>query len=248
MKIGIFDSGMGGLSVLHRALRMLPEADFLYYADEEHVPYGEKTREQVRGYIDEIIAFMIKKQVDAIVIACNTASAYTLETIEKEVDVPVIGVIKPGAKTAAESTVNGRIGVIATEATISSGLYPEFIRSLNPKLKVFSKACPLFCPLVEEGLTHDFVTEEIARRYLADLQQKDIMNVRRAVDANIGRRVRVRANKGRHKYSVAEGVIQESYPSIFTVRINADEDNAERVVSYSYTDVLTRDVQLVICK
>ena len=86
----------------------------------------------------------------------------------------MIGVIKPGAKTAAESTVNGRIGVIATEATISSGLYPEFIRSLNPKLKVFSKACPLFCPLVEEGLTHDFVTEEIARRYLADLQQKDI--------------------------------------------------------------------------
>ena len=73
MKIGIFDSGMGGLSVLHRALRMIPEADFLYYADEEHVPYGEKTREQVRGYIDEIIAFMIKKQVDAIVIACNTA-------------------------------------------------------------------------------------------------------------------------------------------------------------------------------
>ena len=83
---------------------------------------------------------------------------------------------------------------------------------------------------------------------VTDLQQKDIMNVRRAVDANIGRRVRVRANKGRHKYSVAEGVIQESYPSIFTVRINADEDNAERVVSYSYTDVLTRDVQLVICK
>lgn len=80
------------------------------------------------------------------------------------------------------------------------------------------------------------------------MQQKDIMNVRRAVDANIGRRVRVRANKGRHKYSFAEGVIQESYPSIFTVRINADEDNAERVVSYSYTDVLTRDVQLVICK
>ena len=80
------------------------------------------------------------------------------------------------------------------------------------------------------------------------MQQKDIMNVRRAVDANIGRRVRVRANKGRHKYSVAEGVIQESYPSIFTVRIHADEDNAERVVCYRYTDVLTRDVQLVICK
>lgn len=85
MKIGIFDSGMGGLSVLHRALRMIPEADFLYYADEEHVPYGEKTREQVRGYIDEIIAFMIKKQVDAIVIACNTATSVANKRIQKSV-------------------------------------------------------------------------------------------------------------------------------------------------------------------
>lgn len=85
MKIGIFDSGMGGLSVLHRALRMIPEADFLYYADEEHVPYGEKTREQVRGYIDEIIAFMIKKQVDAIVIACNTAYECGHKRIQKSV-------------------------------------------------------------------------------------------------------------------------------------------------------------------
>ena len=172
--VGVFDSGVGGLTVAREIMRQAPEESLVYFGDTARVPYGSKSRDTILRYVRQIVRFLETKEVDAIVIACNTASAYTLETIEKEVDVPVIGVIKPGAKTAAESTVNGRIGVIATEATISSGLYPKFIRSLNPKLKVFSKACPLFCPSVEEGLTHDFVTEEIARRYLADLQQKDI--------------------------------------------------------------------------
>ena len=174
MKIGIFDSGMGGLSVLHRALRMIPEADFLYYADEEHVPYGEKTREQVRGYIDEIIAFMIKKQVDAIVIACNTASAYALATVEKEFDVPIIGVIRAGARTAVQVTRNGKIGVIATEGTIGSGIYTQEIKKLRPDIEVTGKSCPLFVPLVEEGLWEDPVTDEIARRYLTELIDIDI--------------------------------------------------------------------------
>ena len=172
MKIGIFDSGMGGLSVLHRALRMIPEADFLYYADEEHVPYGEKTREQVRGYIDEIIAFMIKKQVDAIVIACNTASAYALATVEKEFDVPIIGVIRAGARTAVQVTRNGKIGVIATEGTIGSGIYTQEIKKLRPDIEVTGKPCPLFVPLVEEGLLHDSVTDEIASRYLSSLKSR----------------------------------------------------------------------------
>ena len=101
MKIGIFDSGMGGLSVLHRALRMIPEADFLYYADEEHVPYGEKTREQVRGYIDEIIAFMIKKQVDAIVIACNTATSVATKEYRSQFPLPIVG-MEPAVKKAVE--------------------------------------------------------------------------------------------------------------------------------------------------
>ena len=104
MKIGIFDSGMGGLSVLHRALRMLPEADFLYYADEEHVPYGEKTREQVRGYIDEIIAFMIKKQVDAIVIACNTATSVATKEYRSQFPLPIVG-MEPAVKKAFTARV-----------------------------------------------------------------------------------------------------------------------------------------------
>ena len=115
MKIGIFDSGMGGLSVLHRALRMLPEADFLYYADEEHVPYGEKTREQVRGYIDEIIAFMIKKQVDAIVIACNTATSVATKEYRSQFPLPIVG-MEPAVKKAVEEYADrpGRILVAAT--------------------------------------------------------------------------------------------------------------------------------------
>ena len=103
MNIGIFDSGMGGLSVLHRALRMIPEADFLYYADEEHVPYGEKTREQVRGYIDEIIAFMIKKQVDAIVIACNTATSVATKEYRSQFPLPIVG-MEPAVKKAVEES------------------------------------------------------------------------------------------------------------------------------------------------
>ena len=107
MKIGIFDSGMGGLSVLHRALRMIPEADFLYYADEEHVPYGEKTREQVRGYIDEIIAFMIKKQVDAIVIACNTATSVATKEYRSQFPLPIVG-MEPAVKKAVEEYADRR--------------------------------------------------------------------------------------------------------------------------------------------
>ena len=105
MKIGIFDSGMGGLSVLHRALRRIPEADFLYYADEEHVPDGEKTREQVRGYIDEIIAFMIKKQVDAIVIACNTATSVATKEYRSQFPLPIVG-MEPAVKKAVEENAD----------------------------------------------------------------------------------------------------------------------------------------------
>ena len=108
MKIGIFDSGMGGLSVLHRALRMIPEADFLYYADEEHVPYGEKTREQVRGYIDEIIAFMIKKQVDAIVIACNTATSVATKEYRSQFPLPIVG-MEPAVKKAVEDKADVKV-------------------------------------------------------------------------------------------------------------------------------------------
>lgn len=172
--VGVFDSGVGGLTVLREIMRQAPEERTVYFGDTARLPYGSKSQDTILRYVRQIMRFMKTKEVKAIVMACNTASAYTLDIIEQEIGIPIIGVVKPGAKTAARSTVNGRIGVIATDGTINSGLYTKFIQSINPELQVFGKACPLFVPLVEEGLSHDFVTEEIARRYLADLQKQDI--------------------------------------------------------------------------
>ncbi len=172
--VGVFDSGVGGLTVAREIMRQLPEERLVYFGDTARVPYGSKSQGTILRFVRQIVRFLETKQVKAIVVACNTASAYALDTIEKEIQLPIIGVVKPGAKTAAEVSRNGRIGVIATDATIGSGLYPRFIQSINPALQVFGKACPLFVPLVEEGMTHDFVTEEMARRYLKELQEKDI--------------------------------------------------------------------------
>lgn len=125
-------------------------------------------------YSRQIVRFLQSKEVKAIVVACNTASAYALETIKKELDIPIIGVVEPGARVACETTVNDRIGVIGTEATVHSGIYTSFIRRQKPDVQVVSKACPLFVPLVEEGWLKDPITMEVARRYLEELLQYDI--------------------------------------------------------------------------
>ena len=174
MKIGIFDSGIGGLSVLHHAMKKLPDAEFLYYADEEHVPYGEKTVEEIKGYIEEILDFLISKEVDAIVIACNTASALALDAVKDEFDLPIIGVVIPGARAAVEATTNGKVGVVGTEATVQSGMYTKVIQGMNPEIEVIEKACPLFVPLVEEGFKEHIVTREIIEYYLESMRNTDI--------------------------------------------------------------------------
>jgi glutamate racemase len=134
------------------------------------VPYGSKSKDTIIGFSRQIVKFLRTKNVKAIVIACNTATAFALETIRQENDIPVIGVIKPGADVAARMTKNGKIGVIGTLGTVNSDIYSQYIRQINPKLQVFSKACPLFVPLVEEGLLYDSVTVEIADRYFSDLK------------------------------------------------------------------------------
>lgn len=153
MKIGIFDSGMGGLSVLHRALRMLPEADFLYYADEEHVPYGEKTREQVRGYIDEIIAFMIKKQVDAIVIACNTATSVATKEYRSQFPLPIVG-MEPAVKKAVEEYADrpGRILVAATPITIQGDKLHHLVDRVDKRDMVDLVALPKLVRFAEQEI------------------------------------------------------------------------------------------------
>lgn len=174
MPIGMFDSGVGGLSVAREIMRQLPNEKIVYFGDTARVPYGSKSKDTILRYSRQIIRFLKTKNVKAIVIACNTASAFALEEIKEEIDLPIIGVIKPGAKTAVENTVNKRIGVIGTEGTVKSAIYEEFIHKLDEDVKVYGKACPLFVPLVEEGWLHDEVTDTVVKRYLSELMDKDI--------------------------------------------------------------------------
>ncbi len=172
--IGVFDSGVGGLTVAREIMRQIPNEKIIYFGDTARVPYGSKSKETVTRFSKQIVRFLQTFGVKTIVVACNTASAYALDALEAECDIPVIGVVKPGAKTAAEVTRNGRIGVIATDATIGSQIYTKYIKELNREVTIYGKACPLFVPLVEEGLLEDPVTDEIARRYLAELIDIDI--------------------------------------------------------------------------
>ncbi|TCL61120.1 glutamate racemase [Kineothrix alysoides] len=174
LPVGVFDSGVGGLTVAREIMRQIPNEKIIYFGDTARVPYGSKSKETITKYSRQIVHFLQEQQVKAIVIACNTASAYALDEIEKEIDMPIIGVVKPGAKVAAEATANGRIGVIGTEGTVGSRIYSTYINKINPDIKVIGKACPLFVPLVEEGLWQDPVTDEIATRYLSELIDCDI--------------------------------------------------------------------------
>ena len=169
LPIGVFDSGVGGLTVVREIMRQIPKERIIYFGDTARVPYGGKSKETVTRYSEQIVRFLKAQHVKAIVVACNTASAYALEEIERKSNIPMIGVVKPGAKTALEVTRNERIGVIATEGTIRSEIYKRYIEELRPQVEVIGKACPLFVPLVEEGLLEDPVTDEIAQRYLSVL-------------------------------------------------------------------------------
>ncbi len=174
LSIGVFDSGVGGLTVAKEIMSQLPNETIVYFGDTARVPYGNKSKDTIIKYSRQIARFLLSKKVKAIVIACNTASAFALETLREEIPVPVIGVVHPGAKSAAEITKNGRIGVIGTEGTVKSGLYREYITARKPGVEVFGKACPLFVPLVEEGLCEDEVTSLMAARYLKPLLDQNV--------------------------------------------------------------------------
>ncbi len=172
--IGVFDSGRGGLTVAREILRQLPNEKIVYFGDTARVPYGSKSKETVIRYSRQIVRFLLTKNVKAIVIACNTASAFALEELKREFDIPIIGVIRPGAKAAVENTVTKRIGVIGTEGTIRSAIYSEVIHEYDREAIVLGKACSLFVSLVEEGWLHDTVTDEVAGRYLSEFKNRDI--------------------------------------------------------------------------
>ena len=167
--IGIFDSGIGGLTVARAVFEQLPRESTVYFGDTARVPYGPKSPETVRRYSLEILRWLLEQRVKAVVIACNTSTAHALETLQAESPVPVIGVIEPGAKAAA-AEANGRpIGVIGTAGTIASNAYAKAIRRVRPDAAVEQKACPLFVPLVEEGWFEHPAADLIAKEYLGPL-------------------------------------------------------------------------------
>ncbi len=174
LPIGVFDSGVGGLTVAKEIMSRLAGERILYFGDTARVPYGSKSKETITEYSRQIVRFLLSQGVKVIVVACNTASALAVDAVRKEFDVPILDVVNPGAQAAAQITKNGSIGVIGTEATIRSGMYSKLLYSINPDLNIYSKACPLFVPLAEEGWIYDSVTKEVARRYLEEFQGKGV--------------------------------------------------------------------------
>jgi glutamate racemase len=172
--IGVFDSGIGGLTVLKELLAHLPGESFVYFGDTARVPYGTKSAETVLRFSRENLRLLLDRGVKSVVVACNTASAEALPLLRGECDVPVIGVIEPGVRAAVEASGSGRIGVIGTAGTIRSGAYQAGIKRLRPEAVVVAKPCPLFVPLAEEGWVDGEVTELVAREYLGVFADEDI--------------------------------------------------------------------------
>ena len=172
--IGVFDSGIGGLTVVRALMERLPFEHIVYFGDTARVPYGVKSVETITHFTHQIAEFLLQQQVKMLIIACNTMAAVAATSVRAQAVVPVLDVIDAGAIAACAATQQGSIGVIGTPTTVNSNAYAQRIHRLNPALRVYSQACPLFVPLVEEGWTHDPVTVEVASRYLRELQEKDI--------------------------------------------------------------------------
>jgi glutamate racemase len=172
--IGVFDSGIGGLTTVRELFARLPRESVVYFGDTARLPYGNKSRETVTRFSLEIASFLARQQVKCIVVACNTASSHALDALRERMGVPVIGVIEPAARAAVAASPRGRIGVVGTLATVGSNAYAEAIARLAPKATVQQRACPLFVPLVEEGWLDHPVTRQVAEEYLAELQQADL--------------------------------------------------------------------------
>lgn len=209
--IGVFDSGIGGLTVVREIMRQLPTERIIYFGDTARVPYGPKSPDTVRRYSREIADFLTAEGVKAIVVACNTATAHALPELQARESVPVLGVVEPGARAAVSASTTGRIGVIGTAGTIASGAYERAIRTLLPDAHIVVRACPLLVPLVEEGWLDTEATRLIAREYLEPLS-------REAVDALV---------LGCTHYPLLKGVLSETIGIAVQLIDSARETAAE---------------------
>ncbi|MDF1536160.1 MAG: glutamate racemase [bacterium] len=174
IKLGIFDSGIGGLTVYREVRRALPGADIRYFGDTARVPYGTKSARTVTQYSLQIARYLAGQEVDAVIVACNTASAYAMDVLKDTLEIPCFGVVVPGAKAAVDATRSRVVGVLGTRGTISSGAYQKAIADLDPAVSVIATPCPLFVPLVEEGWFTDPITQDVAIRYLEPHLDADV--------------------------------------------------------------------------
>lgn len=172
--IGVFDSGLGGLTVLKEIMELIPTESVVYFGDNGRAPYGTKSKETVLKYTFQDIRFLLNQDIKMIVIACNTASACSLQTVKNSFDIPVIEVVEPGALTAVRETRNKKVGVIGTSATVSSGVYERAIHRLDGSIQIYPKACPLFVPLAEAGWWENDIAYRIAEEYLIPLKNEGI--------------------------------------------------------------------------
>ena len=172
--IGVFDSGLGGLTIVKELRKQFPNESIVYLGDTARVPYGNKSSTTVQKYSHEIAEFLLEKKVKAIIVACNTASALALNELKEQLSIPVMGVIQPGAKAAGEKTKNNRIGIIGTVGTIQSCTYEKQLKSINTKLTIISQACPLLVPFAEDGWLQEKIVKDILTYYLEPLIKEDI--------------------------------------------------------------------------
>ena len=172
--IGVFDSGLGGLTVVKEIMRQLPNEDIVYFGDTARVPYGTKSKESIIRFSIENVHVLLQHKVKMIVVACNSCSSLALDILQRTFNLPVMGVIGPGAKKAVGATKNKRVGIIATSATINSGAYTKEIQKIDGKIQVFGQACPLFVPLAEEGWFDHKVTEFVAEEYLKNIKKEKV--------------------------------------------------------------------------
>jgi glutamate racemase len=222
--IGIFDSGLGGLTVAKEVFRLLPSEDIIYFGDTGRTPYGSRSKDIVIEFSRQDANFLVEQGVKVIVVACNTASALALPVIEADYNIEMLGVILPGAKSAVKSTKNGKVGVIGTMGTISSDVYSREIGKIDPKIKVFSLACPLFVPLVEEGYLDKPASKLIAEDYLAPFRTNGI-------DTLV---------LGCTHYPLLKNVIREVLGDKVTL-IDSAEETAQAIYKHLLTNELLRE-------
>jgi len=174
--IGVFDSGLGGLTAVAKLMEVLPNEKIIYFGDTSRVPYGGRSRETLEKYTRQDLELLISCDIKAVLAACGTVSTVALDTVAPSYELPIFGVVRPAAKAASAATKNARIGLIGTEATVKSGSYERIIHEYAPECRIFSRACPLFVPLVENGRINrgDIVIEQVAKEYLLPLKEADI--------------------------------------------------------------------------